>query len=158
MEHRNLGSAGVKVSQVGLGTDQFGSRVDQATVREIVAAAVDVGISLIDTADNRGGWTIQGSQQLSEQYLGEALHWIRHKVAIGTKGGSPIGPNPNDRGSSRYHLMSTLQGSLRRLRTDHVDLYQIHFFDPGTPTVELMRTLDDMVRSGSEGGIDGRPS
>lgn len=141
MQYRNLGNSGVKVSEVGLGTDQFGRRVDKDRVRQIVGVALDNGINLFDTADIY-------SHGLSEEYLGEALRGHRHEVVIATKGRSPMGDGPNDQGASRYHLMNALEASLRRLRTDHVDLYQIHSFDRTTPLEETMRTLDDMVRSG----------
>ena len=141
MEYRSLGNSGVKVSEVGLGTDQFGRRVDQETVREVIAAALDNGINFIDTADVYGAG-------LSEEYLGQAIQGHRDDLIIATKGRSPMGTGPNDRGASRYHLMKALEGSLRRLRTDHVDLYQIHSVDVSTPMEETMRTLDDMVRSG----------
>jgi len=147
MEYRNLGASGVRVSEVGLGTDQFGLRVDRATVKKIVAAALSEGINFFDTA-NTYGTTEDYGGELSEEYLGKALTGHREEVVIATKGGSPMGLGPNDRGCSRYHLMSALEASLRRLRTDHVDLYQIHYFDPGTPMEQLMRTLEDMVRSG----------
>lgn len=141
MEYRSLGNSGVKVSEVGLGTDQFGRRVDAERVKQIIGVALDEGINLIDTADVYG-------RGLSEEYLGQALESHRHEVVIATKGRSPMGEGPNDVGASRYHLMNALEDSLRRLRTDHVDLYQIHSFDASTPLEETMRTLDEMVRSG----------
>jgi len=126
---------------VGLGTDQFGHRVDRETVKQIIGVALDNGINLIDTADIYG-------RGLSEEYLGEALMGHRDEFVIATKGRQPMGDGPNDQGASRYHLMKALEDSLRRLRTDHVDLYQIHLIDMSTPMEETMRTLDDMVRSG----------
>jgi aryl-alcohol dehydrogenase-like predicted oxidoreductase len=141
MQYRNLGNSGVRVSEIGLGTAGFGHRVDAATVKRIVATALDHGVNFIDTADIYGGG-------LSEEYLGAALEGHRHEVVIATKGRQPMGDGPNDRGASRYHLMNALDASLRRLRTDHVDLYQIHLIDESTPFAETMRTLDDMVRSG----------
>lgn len=141
MEYRNLGNSGVKVSEVGLGTDQFGRRVDKDTVKRIVDVALDSGINFIDTANIY-------SRGLSEEYLGVALEGHRHEVVLATKGRSPMGEGPNDQGASRYHLMGALEDSLRRLRTDHVDLYQTHRFDETTPIEETMRTLDEMVRSG----------
>ena len=141
MEYRNLGNSGVKVSEVGLGTDQFGLRVDEGTVKDIIGAALDNGINFIDTADIYG-------EGLAEQYLGAALEGHYHEVVIATKGRSPMREGPNQQGASRYHLMNALEDSLRRLRTDHVDLYQIHRIDETTPLEETMRTLDDMVRSG----------
>jgi aryl-alcohol dehydrogenase-like predicted oxidoreductase len=141
MQYRNLGNSGVKVSEIGLGAAGFGHRVDKDTVRRIVDTALDHGINLIDTADIYGGG-------LSEEYLGPALEGHRDEVVIATKGRQRTGDGPNDIGASRYHLMNALEASLRRLRTDHVDLYQIHIIDESTPLEETMRTLDDMVRSG----------
>ncbi len=142
MEYRNLGRSGVMVSAVGLGTDQFGERVDEPTVAQIIGAALDQGINFIDTAD------VYGNRERSELYIGSAIQGHRHEVVLATKGQSAMGEGPNDRGASRYHLITALEDSLRRLGTDHVDLYQIHWFDPRTPMDETMRTLDEMVRSG----------
>ena len=142
MDYRRLGNTGTRVSEVGLGTDQFGQRVDQATVRAMLDAAVGAGINLIDTAD------IYGPRGLSESHIGAALEGRRDQFVLATKGTQSMGDGPNDRGSSRVHLMRALEESLVRLRTDHVDLYQIHRFDETTPIEELMRTLDDMVSSG----------
>jgi aryl-alcohol dehydrogenase-like predicted oxidoreductase len=141
VDYRNLGNSGVRVSEVGLGTAGFGHRVDVDTVKRIVDTALDDGINFIDTADIYGAG-------LSEECLGAALEGRRHEVVIATKGRQPMGEGPNDWGASRYHLMNALEDSLRRLRTDHVDLYQIHLFDETTPMAETMRTLNDMVRSG----------
>lgn len=141
MDYRNMGHSGVRVSEVGLGADQFGSRVDREGVKKIIAAALDEGINFIDTADIYGAG-------LSEEFIGDAIQGHRHELVIATKGRQRMGPGPNDIGASRYHLMNALEASLRRLRTDHVDLYQIHLYDPATPMEETMRTLDDMVRSG----------
>ena len=142
MEYRNLGRSGVMVSAVGLGTDQFGERVDEPTVARIIGAALDEGINFIDTAD------VYGNGERSELYIGSAIQDRRDEIVLATKGQSAMGKGINDRGASRYHLMTALEDSLRRLRTDHVDLYQIHWFDPRTPMDETMRTLDEMVRSG----------
>ncbi len=141
MKYRTLGRSGVKVSEVGLGTDQFGERVDKATVKQIIGVALDNGINFIDTADIYG-------RGLSESYIGEAIQGHRDELVIATKGRMPMGDGPNDQGASRYHLMNALEASLRRLRVDCVDLYQIHSIDDDTPLDETMRTLDAMVRSG----------
>lgn len=147
MEYRNLGRTGVRVSEVGLGTGgQWGGRVDKAAAKRIVAAALDHGINYIDTADIYGTW--YDGKSLSEEYVGASIEGLRHRVVLGTKGCQATGGGPNDWGASRYHLMNALEASLRRLRTDHVDLYQIHLFDKTTPIEETMRTLEDMVRSG----------
>jgi aryl-alcohol dehydrogenase-like predicted oxidoreductase len=142
MEYRRLGRAGVKVSVVGVGCNQFGGRVDRHGTQAIVARALDLGINFFDTADvygNRGG---------SEEFLGEALAGEWSRVVLATKGRSTMGDGPNDEGASRYHLLNAVEESLRRLKTDHIDLYQIHSWDEATPIDETLRALDDLVRSG----------
>ena len=147
MDYRNLGNSGVRVSAVSFGTGgQWGGRVDRAAAKEIVAAAVDHGINYVDTADIYGTW--YHGTSLAEEYLGEAMQGHRARLVLGTKGCQATGTGPNDQGASRFHLISALEQSLRRLRTDHIDLYQIHLYDASTPMEETMRALDDMVRSG----------
>jgi aryl-alcohol dehydrogenase-like predicted oxidoreductase len=148
MDYRSLGGTGVRVSAVALGTGgQWGGRVDQDAARRIVAAALDNGINYIDTADIYGTW-YEGRRSLSEEYLGVALQGLRDRIVLGTKGCQATGDRPNDWGASRFHLMNALEASLRRLRTDHVDLYQIHRYDETTPMEETMRALEDMVTLG----------
>ncbi|GIO11925.1 aldo/keto reductase [Cohnella xylanilytica] len=141
MHYRNLGRSGLKVSELGLGTNSFGKRADRDASIRIVHRAIDRGINFIDTANIYAGTA-------SETIIGEALAGRRHEVVLATKAGLVFGPGPNDRGSSRYHLERQLEESLKRLRTDYVDLYQIHTFDPSTPLEETLRALDDMVRAG----------
>jgi aryl-alcohol dehydrogenase-like predicted oxidoreductase len=141
MAYRRLGESGLKVSELGLGTNAFGKRADERTSIDIIHAALDAGISFIDTANIYAGTE-------SERIIGEALKGRRHEAVLTTKAGLPRGSGVYERGSSRRHLMGELEGSLRRLGTDYVDLYQIHTFDPETPLEETLRTLDDMVRSG----------
>jgi aryl-alcohol dehydrogenase-like predicted oxidoreductase len=141
VEYRQLGNAGVRVSVIGLGTNQFGGKVDQAGVNEIVAGALDLGINFIDTADIY-------TQGHSEETLGVALKGMWHRVVLATKVRSPMGEGPNDEGASRYHIISGVEASLRRLQSDHIDLYQIHRWDEKTPIEETLRTLDALVRSG----------
>ncbi len=141
MNYRRLGNSGLKVSQLGLGTNAFGKRADQETSTRIIDHALDHGINFIDTAN-----IYAGSE--SERIIGEALAGKRHNVVLATKAGLVNGQGPNERGSSRYHLQQELEDSLKRLKTDYVDLYQIHTFDPNTPLEETLRTLDDMVSSG----------
>jgi aryl-alcohol dehydrogenase-like predicted oxidoreductase len=141
VEYRQLGNAGVRVSAIGLGTNQFGGVVDQQGVNAIIAGALDQGINFIDTADVY-------TQGRSEETLGVALkgHW--DKVVLATKVRSKMGDGPNDQGASRYHIVNGVEASLRRLQSDHIDLYQIHNWDATTPIEETLRALDDLVRSG----------
>jgi aryl-alcohol dehydrogenase-like predicted oxidoreductase len=141
VEYRQLGLAGVRVSAIGLGTNQFGGKVDQQGVNEIVATALEEGITFIDTAD-----VYQGGR--SEEAIGVALKGRRHDVLLATKVASKSGEGPNDYGASRYHILNAVEGSLRRLQTDYIDLYQIHRWDATTPIEETLRVLDDLVRSG----------
>ena len=141
MEYRRLGSSGLQVSALGIGTNSFGGRADEAASLRIIDAVLDAGINFIDTAN------IYTNTE-SERIIGKALEGRRHDVVLATKAGLPRGQGPNEQGASRYHLMKELEGSLKRLRTDYVDLYQIHTFDPNTPLEETLRALDDMVRAG----------
>ncbi|UED74452.1 aldo/keto reductase [Brevibacillus sp. DP1.3A] len=141
MKYYRLGGSGLKVSALGLGTNSFGGRADEQTSVNIIHTAIENGITFIDTANIY-------TQTESERIIGLALSGKRHEVVLATKAGLVKGEGPNQRGSSRYHLMLELENSLKRLRTDYVDLYQIHTFDPETPLEETLRALDDMVRSG----------
>ena len=141
MEYRNLGRAGVKVSALGIGCNQFGGKVNQDETKAIVHRALDLGINFFDTADVY-------SQGVSEEYLGAALEGQWARVVLATKGRSKMGEGPNDQGTSRYHILNAVEASLRRLKTDHIDLYQIHSWDDSTSIEEMMRALDDLVRSG----------
>lgn len=141
MKYRRLGNSGLEVSVLGLGTNAFGKRADQLTSTRILHYALDQGVNFVDTANIYAGTE-------SERILGEALTGKRHQVVLATKAGLVAGQGPNTRGSSRYHLQQELENSLRRLKTDYVDLYQIHTFDPNTPLEETLRALDDMVRAG----------
>jgi aryl-alcohol dehydrogenase-like predicted oxidoreductase len=143
MEYRNLGRAGVKVSAIGVGCNQFGGKVDQEGTKAIVFRALDEGINFFDTANVYGN-----PDGRSEEYLGAALEGLRDRVVLATKGRFKMGEGPNDLGASRYHILNAVEASLRRLRTDHIDLYQIHAWDETTPVEETMRTLDDLIRSG----------
>ena len=141
MQYRPLGASGLKVSAIGLGTNQFGGKVDQAGVNEIIDGALDLGINFIDTADVY-------QQGRSEERLGVALAGKWDKVVLATKVFNSTGDSPNDKGASRYHILHAVEDSLRRLQTDHIDLYQMHRWDPETPLEETLRALDDLVRSG----------
>jgi aryl-alcohol dehydrogenase-like predicted oxidoreductase len=137
MEKRRLGTSDIEVSVVGVGCNNFGRRIhDVAGARAVIDRAIDLGINLFDTADVYGNGT-------SEQFLGEALGPRRKQVVIATKfgWGSPSG-------TSRRTIMQTVEASLRRLRTDTIDLYQVHFPDTRTPIEETLRALDELVRHG----------
>jgi aryl-alcohol dehydrogenase-like predicted oxidoreductase len=141
MQYRRLGGSGLKVSVLGLGTNAFGTRADAGSATKIIHQALENGVNFIDTANIY-------TKSDSEKIIGQALEGNRHNVILATKAGLVKGSGPNERGSSRYHLQTELEGSLRRLKTDYIDLYQIHTFDPDTPLEETLRTLDDMVRAG----------
>ncbi len=141
MEYRQLGNSGVRVSVIGLGTNQFGGPVDQEGVNRVIAEAIDLGINFIDTAD-----AYQNGR--SEETLGQALKGRWQGVVLATKVYFPVGEGPNDKGASRYHIMNGVEASLRRLQSDHIDLYQMHRWDTDTPIQETMRALDDLVSSG----------
>lgn len=141
MQYRQLGHSGLRVSVIGLGTNQFGGKVDQAGVNEIVDGCIDLGINLIDTANVYAGTR-------SEETLGHALKGKWEKVVLATKVHMKMGEGPNDYGSSRYHIRNGVEASLRRLQSDHIDLYQMHRWDDTTPIEETLRTLDDLVSSG----------
>ncbi|TVY09695.1 aldo/keto reductase [Paenibacillus cremeus] len=141
MRYRSLGTSGLQVSVLGLGTNAFGGRADKETSIRVLHHAVDSGITFIDTANIYTGTK-------SEEIIGEAFEGRRQDVILATKAGMKRGDGPNDKGSSRYHIIRELEGSLRRLRTDYIDLYQIHAFDPLTPLEETLRALDDLVSSG----------
>ena len=141
MEYRQLGKSGLQVSVVGLGTNNFGRRVDAQGTAAVIGHALDVGINLIDTSNSYGG-------ALSEEYIGRALKGRRDEAIIATKVSSRMGDGPNRAGNSRQHIMVEVENSLRRLDTDFIDLYQIHWVDPNSPIEETLRALDDLVRQG----------
>jgi aryl-alcohol dehydrogenase-like predicted oxidoreductase len=143
MEHRHLGRSGLKVSEIAYGNwITHGSQVEEDAARACVAAALDEGITTFDTADVYAGTR-------AEEVLGRALQGIRREsVEICTKVYWPTGDGQNDRGLSRKHIMESVEGSLRRLRTDYLDLYQAHRYDSETPLEETLRAFDDLVRQG----------
>jgi aryl-alcohol dehydrogenase-like predicted oxidoreductase len=141
MRFRRLGDSGLKVSVVGVGTNNFGRRLDEAAALRVVHAAIDLGINLFDTADVYGAGA-------SERYLGAAIKGKRDRVVIATKFRSPMGDGPNDQGGSRLYIRRAVEASLERLGTDYIDLYQMHEPDPDTPIDETLSTLDDLVREG----------
>jgi len=154
MRYNPLGQTGLFVSQLCLGTMTFGSNpgpyaaaggLQQPEADAITRRAFDAGINFIDTANVYGGGG--GSEVITGQAL-RNLGIARKDVVIATKVEGTMGPGPNDGGASRYHILDQVQASLRRLGTDHIDLYQIHGFDPATPVEETLRALDDLVRQG----------
>jgi aryl-alcohol dehydrogenase-like predicted oxidoreductase len=143
MEYRHLGRSGLKISEIAYGNwITHGSQVEEEAARACVAAALDEGVTSFDTADAYAGTK-------AEEVLGRALHGVRREsVEIFTKLFWPVGPGANDRGLSRKHIMESAHGSLRRLQTDYVDLYQAHRYDHETPLEETLRAFDDLVRQG----------
>lgn len=141
MQYRSLGSSGLKVSSIGLGTNQFGGKVEQSQAVRIVHTALDLGINLIDTAD-----VYQSGR--SEEAIGAAVRDRRSQVVIATKVRHPTGEGPNQRGASRAHILDGVEASLHRLQTDYIDLYQIHRWDSETPIEETLRALEDLLRTG----------
>ncbi len=142
MEYRQLGSSGVRVSVIGLGTNRFGSpMLPKEEVTRIIDYAQEAGINYLDSANSY----MKGESEIT---LGHALKGRWDKFVVGTKFWFPTGDGPNDRGASRYHMMNAFEGSLRRLQTDHIDLYYLHRWDPDTPMEETLRAMDDLVRMG----------
>jgi aryl-alcohol dehydrogenase-like predicted oxidoreductase len=142
MQERNLGKSGLRVSIVGLGCNNFGARIDLAATRKVVHKALDSGITLFDTADtygNRGG---------SEEALGKVLGARRKDIVLATKFGMAMSDDGRMKGGSRRYIMNAVEASLGRLKTDWLDLYQLHDYDPSTPIEETLRALDDLVRQG----------
>lgn len=143
MEYRNLGQSGLKVSRTALGSWlTFGAALDQERAARLVAEAFELGINLFDTADvYRAG---EG-----ESLLGRAIQALpRHRLVLASKCFFPMSDDPNDRGLSRKHIHESIDGSLRRLGTDYLDLYQCHRFDPETPLLETAAAMDDLIRRG----------
>ena len=142
MEYRQLGNSGVRVSVVGLGTNRFGAAdLPQAEVNKVIDAALDAGVNFLDSANvyNEGR---------SEETLGNALKGRMDKVVLATKFNFPRKTSANSWGASRYHMMQAVEQSLRRLQTDHIDLYYCHRWDDTTPIEETLRGLDDLIRMG----------
>ena len=141
MELRNVGRSGLQVSVMGLGCNNFGSRIDEEAAHAVVRACHDAGVTFFDTADIYGGGR-------SEEFLGRALAGKRDEVVVATKFSGRTADGPYGAGASRKHLLAACEASLRRLGTDHIDLYYQHFPDPATPVEETLDALDDLVRSG----------
>ncbi|MEU8972822.1 aldo/keto reductase [Streptomyces monashensis] len=150
MEYRRLGASGLKVPALSFGAGTFGGQgpvfgawgtTDVREARRLVDICLDAGITMFDTADVYSGGA-------SEKVLGEAIKGRRDQVVVSTKTSLPMGDGPGDAGSSRSRLITACEDALRRLGTDHIDLFQLHAFDAGTPIEEVLSTLDDLVRAG----------
>jgi aryl-alcohol dehydrogenase-like predicted oxidoreductase len=144
VEQRNLGSSGLRVSAVGLGCNNLGGRLDAPASHVVVRAAIDAGITFFDTAD-RYPLTAAGR---SEELLGSALGRDRDGAIVATKFGLPMDAAGTQRGASRRYIMSAVDASLRRLKTDWIDLYQVHMPDANTPIEETVCALDDLIAQG----------
>jgi aryl-alcohol dehydrogenase-like predicted oxidoreductase len=149
MEYRQLGASGFTVPVLSFGTVTFGGEgafkrfgaSDAGEATRLVDICVDAGLTMFDSADAY-------SAGRAEEILGQAIKGRRDKVIISTKSAFRVGPGPNDVGSSRYHLIRAVEGSLKRLATDYIDLYQLHAFDRTTPVEETLGTLDDLIKAG----------
>lgn len=151
MEHRYLGRTGLKVSELCLGTMQFGWTADEPRSLQILQASFDAGINFIDTADIYSRWVSGNPGGVAESIIGK---WLsdsqvrREQVVLATKVRGITGPSPNDEGLSRAHIISAVENSLKRLNTDYIDLYQAHWFDENTPIDETLRAFDDLIHQG----------
>jgi aryl-alcohol dehydrogenase-like predicted oxidoreductase len=142
MEIRNLGRSGLRVSAIGLGCNNFGARIDDAAAKAVIHKALDLGITLFDTAD------VYGERGGSETTMGKILGADRKRIVLASKFCMPMDDSGAMQGASRRYIMAAVEASLKRLQTDYLDLYQVHRFDDLTPIEETMRALDDLVRAG----------
>lgn len=151
MEHRYLGRTGIKVSELCLGTMQFGWTASEELSYQILSTAFEAGINFLDTADVYSRWVEGNSGGEAETIIG---NWLkrsgtpRHQLIIATKARARVGDGPNDEGLSRLHIFQAVEASLRRLDTDYIDLYQSHSLDKHTPIEETLRAFDDLVHQG----------
>ncbi len=150
MEYRRLGSQGLEVQALCLGTMTFGLQVDEATSQQILDKAFEHRLGFLDTAD---GYPLGGTPDTMGETEAIIGRWMkqrgnRDQIVLATKCFAPTGRRPNNRGLSRQHIVKAIEDSLRRLQTDYVDLYQSHGFDPDTPIEESLRAFDDLVRDG----------
>jgi aryl-alcohol dehydrogenase-like predicted oxidoreductase len=143
MELRNLGKSGLRVPVVGLGCNNFGSRIDLDATRAVIGRALDLGVNFLDTADIYGN-----PKGASEDFIGRVLGEERRNVLIATKFANPMDEAGRLKGASRRYIVQAVEASLKRLRTDYIDLYQMHVPDPLTPIEETLSALDDLVRNG----------
>jgi len=142
MQERNVGKSGLRVSAIGLGCNNFGRPVDLEGSRAIIHKALDLGVTLFDCGD------VYGRRGGAEKILGEVLGPRRKDIVLVTKFGRPMDSEGRLKGGSRRYIMSAVDASLQRLKTDWIDLYQYHLVDPLTPVEETLRALDDLVRQG----------
>jgi aryl-alcohol dehydrogenase-like predicted oxidoreductase len=142
MEIRNLGQSGLRVSSIGLGCNNFGGRIDETATKAVIHKALDLGIALFDTAD------VYGERGGSEEVMGRILGDNRKRIVLATKFAAPMDDSGEREGGSRRYVMVAVEESLRRLKTDWIDLYQMHRPDPLTPIEETLRALDDLIRHG----------
>ena len=142
LNFRNLGSSGLLVSEIGLGCNNFGMRLDADGSRKVIHKALDLGITLFDTAD------VYGNKGGSETLIGEILGPRRKDIVLATKFAMPMDESGKEKGASRAYIMRAVEASLKRLKTDWLDLYQQHRPDPLTPIDETLRALDDLIRQG----------
>ena len=156
MKYSVLGTTGVKVSRICLGTATFGVAPTAQDADRVVGAAIDLGINFVDTADvygnmpvfDRPGAPAAADRQPAEQILGHALRGRRDQMVIATKSNGIVGHDINDRGLSRRHIIRQVETSLRRLQTDYIDLYYAHDPDPDTPLGQTLAVYDDLIRQG----------
>src|SRR5712671_5294403 len=148
MQLRRLGSTGLKVSELCLGTMTFGHQCDEPTSFAILNKAADAGVTFIDTADAYPVPPTPETAGRTEEIIGKWLHGKRDRFVLATKCRIRVGTGPNDEGLSRKHVLKAVEDSLRRLNTDYIDLYQSHAPDPDTPQEETLRAFDDLVRQG----------
>lgn len=142
MRYTTLGPTGITVSELCFGTMTFGAEADTNTSRALFSRCIDAGITFFDTANGYAGGA-------SEEILGACMRGMRDDLVIATKVATPVGPGPNDRGASRRHIRQQVEGSLRRLGTDRIDLYYVHHVDERTPIETTLKAMDELVRQGS---------
>ncbi len=141
MKYRRLGNSGLQVSVIGLGTNNFGARNDYPEAERLLKQAIEAGINFIETSNTYGGGT-------AEEFIGKALKGRRDQVLLATKVASNMGDGPNQHGASRKHILTQVEASLKKLQTDYLDLYQIHYYDSFTPLDESLRTMHNLVTQG----------
>jgi len=151
MKYRNLGRSGLKVSELCMGTMQFGWTADEPLSHQILNTGFEAGINFVDTADIYSNWVEGNPGGVAETIIGSWIkkHAVRRdQIVIATKVRGKMGTDPNAEGLSRKHIFSAVEGSLRRLDTDYIDLYQSHWYDERTPIEETLTAFDDLIRQG----------